>query len=95
MGNLELDDIAMYISGMSVFLNRWFTTYDEARQARDAEGGILFPYRNHFFITETAATRELGLDPEDPDWEKIGFDWVRPKDAEAWMRLVQKRRASI
>ena len=35
--------------------------------------------------------RELGLDPEDPDWERIGHDWVRPQDREAWTRLCAKR----
>jgi hypothetical protein len=37
------------------------------------------------------AIRELGLDPADPDWERIGWDWVRPRDADAWERLKLKR----
>ncbi len=85
----------MYVSGMSVFLNRWFTNYDEAKKALAAEDGILLPYRNQFFVTEAAAIRELGLDPDDPDWARIGYDWVHPKDSEAWERLVTKRRESI
>ncbi len=54
-------------------------------------GGYLLPYRNQFFVTVAAAIRELGLDPEDPDWERIGRDWVRPRDAEARKRLEEKR----
>jgi len=31
------------------------------------------PYRHHFFVAEGPAIRYLGLDPEDPDWERIGW----------------------
>jgi hypothetical protein len=49
------------------------------------------PYEDQFFVTVPDAIRELGLDPADPDWERIGFDWVRPRDPEAWGRLSIKR----
>jgi hypothetical protein len=81
----------MYVDSMDVFLNGWFTSYEEARAARIAEQGYLFPYRHHFFVASAAAVEELGLDPADPDWERIGWDWVRPLDAEAWERLKLKR----
>ena len=32
----------------------------------------------------------LGLDPEDPDWEAIGRDWVRPASLKARERLYAK-----
>ena len=73
----------MYVATMDVFLNRWFTTYKEAHAARAADGGDLSPYKHHFFVTTSAAIHELGLDPADPDWERIGWDWVRPLDLEA------------
>jgi len=81
----------MYVASMDVFLNNWFVTYEEARAVRAAEGGYLFPYRNHFFVAGSGAVRELGLDPTDPDWERIGWDWVRPADREAWERLDAQR----
>jgi hypothetical protein len=76
-------DQAMYVPGMEVCLNRWFRTYDEAKKSQEAEGGYLFPYKNQFFVTESEAVRELGLDPNDPDWKLIGWDWVRPLNKEA------------
>ncbi|MFL6500494.1 MAG: hypothetical protein ACJ8LL_07240 [Candidatus Udaeobacter sp.] len=82
---------AMYVGTMDVYLNRWFATYEEARAARQFEGGYLFPYKHHFFIARAEAVRELGLDPADSDWERIGWDWVRPHDVEAWQRLKEKR----
>ena len=82
---------SMYVPEMDAILNRWFTTYEAARASLDAEGGYLFPYRSQFFVTLSEGVRELGLDPEDADWERIGHDWVRPHDREAWTRLRAKR----
>jgi len=82
----------MYVERMDAFLNQWFTSYDEARAVREAEGGYLLPYKTQFFVTVAAAIVELGLDPLDPDWERTGWDWVRPLDWEAWELLRDKRR---
>lgn len=82
---------AMWVPRMDAVLSRWFTSYEDARCSREAEGGYLFPYRNQFFVTSSAAILELGLDPADPDWQRIGFDWVRPSDIAAWERLKEKR----
>lgn len=81
----------MYVPGMGACINRWFKTYDEARVSRELEGGFLFPYRDQFFVTESEAVKELGLDPDDSDWERIGWDWVHPADADAHERLLEKR----
>ena len=85
----------MYVPRMATFLNRWFKTYDEARASLEAEGGYLLPYEDHFLVTVAGAIRELGLDPEDPDWARIGWDWARPTDAGAWERLKQKRMLAV
>src|SRR5260370_13390148 len=85
----------MYVTRMDVVLNRWFTTYEDARASLELEGGYLLPHMNEFFVTLSEGTRELGLDPKDPDWARIGFDWVRPKDSEAWQRLSQKRELAM
>jgi hypothetical protein len=81
----------MYVASMDAIVNRWFTNYEDARESLHAEGGYLFPYRNQYFVTLREGIRELGLDPDDPDWARIGWDWVRPKDEEAWERLRNKR----
>lgn len=81
----------MYVPRMDAVLNRWFTSYEEARAFLENEGGYLLPYKRQFFITEGEGIRELGLDPNDPDWALIGWDWVQPKDSDAWERLNQKR----
>jgi len=82
---------AMYVPRMDAFLNHWYKTYDEAKTDLDRDGGFLFPYGSQFFVTTASAIRELGLDPDDPDWEEIGWDWVQPKNPGAKERLVEKR----
>jgi len=62
-----------------------------SRASLDERGGFLFPYRRQYFICESEGIRALGLDPEDPDWERIGRDWVQPGDREAWARLRDGR----
>jgi hypothetical protein len=91
MSSLQTGDTSMYVESMDVFVNRWFAKYDQARASREKEGGFLFPYKNQFFVTEREAIRELGLDPDDPDWQLIGWDWVKPLDTAAQERLKKKR----
>ena len=81
----------MYVARMDAILNRWFTSYERARASLESEGGYLFPHANQYFVTEREGVRELGLDPDDPDWARIGWDWVCPEDAVAWQRLREKR----
>jgi hypothetical protein len=80
-----------YAPTLDVFLNRWFSNYDEARAARDGGGGFLLPYRRHFFVCEPDVIRALGLEPEDADWERVGWDCARPADAAAYRRLRERR----
>lgn len=83
--------VTMYVPRMAPFLSRWFADYDEAKASQRAEGGYLLTWRKDFFVTPRDAVRELGLDPDDPDWARIDFDWARPRDAEAHLRLCRLR----
>jgi hypothetical protein len=92
----EIDSAALwYQPNLDVFLNRWFADYDQARQALDEEGGFLLPYKQHFFVCTDQVISAIGLDPSDPDWEKIGHDCARPVDPEAFQRLYAKREEVI
>ena len=72
-----------YQPDLDVFLNRWFSTYTEARNSLETDGGYLLPYKRHYFVCEADVIRALGLDPEDRDWEKIGRDGAHPTDQQA------------
>ena len=91
----EATSLEMYDPRMDTFLNRWFVSYGDARTSLEKEGGFLLPYKNQFFVCEDGAIKMLGLDPEDPDWELIGRDWVKPRDRKAWLRLAGKREGVV
>jgi hypothetical protein len=84
-------DTLWYQPDLDVFLNRWFSDYAEARRSLETDGGFLLPYKRHFFVCEAETIRALGLEPDDPDWQKIGRDCARPADAEAYQRLYEQR----
>jgi len=86
----DADDL-WYQPDLDVFLNRWFSNYDEARRSLESEGGFLLPYRRHFYVCQPEAISAMGLDPGDPDWDLIGRDCARPSDADAFERLREKR----
>ena len=87
---LRLDTEGFFGAGSSAYLNHWFARYDEARVSLEAEGGYLFPFRYQFFICGPGFLEARGIDPADPDWERIGRDWVRPLDQEARDRLERR-----
>lgn len=86
--------VEMYEPRLAAYLNLWFASYDEAKAVQQREGGYLLPYRQYCFLTSKEGVRELGLDPDDPDWARIGFDWVQPADSAAHARLLAMRRRS-
>lgn len=84
-----------YQANLDVFLNRWFSNYDEALNSLQKDGGYLLPYRQHFLVCEAEAITAMGLDPKDADWEAIDRDCARPANNEAYQRLLEKRRHVI
>jgi hypothetical protein len=71
-------------------INRWYKRYEEAAEVRNACDGYLLAYRTHYLVVDRFYIESLGLDPADPDWEALGFDWVRPKDPAVRARLYGK-----
>ncbi len=80
----------LYPQRCAGFINAWYAHYEEARDHLVHDGGFLLPYKNDFFICQRAYIQTLGLDPDDPDWASIGFDWAKPADQDAWTRLDNK-----
>src|SRR5947209_8695629 len=53
----------MWVLSMDAFLSHWFARYDEARAYRDTDGGYLFPFGGHYFVTTAPAVRGAGPRP--------------------------------
>ena len=71
-------------------LNQWFSTYDEDKSYQQAKGGYLFPWGRTFFVTGSLHITSIGLNPNNQDWKKIGYDWYQPEDMAAFSRLESK-----
>lgn len=80
----------LYPNGANAHWNVWSASYDEAESIRREHGGYLLAYGRHFFIVDRHFITTIGLDPDDPDWELIGRDWVKPHLPEARERLYAK-----
>lgn len=81
-------------------LNAWFADYAEARshleeRRRAGSRMYLLAYRRQFLVVDVQYIEGLGLDPDDPDWGAIDFDWARPRDRAAWTHLLAKRIVAI
>ncbi len=88
----EIDQAKLsYQTSLDVFLNRWFSNYEDARKSLDEHGGFLLPYRHHFYVCKAEVIKAMGLDPDDPDWKAISYDCARPANDEAFARLRAKR----
>lgn len=98
-GDLEERDVGTLLHTPSGSLNVWFTDHQEARQTltaqqTDGEPRFLLGFRRELFVTGPAYIEALGLDPHDPDWRAIGWDWVCPQDPAARTRLFGRRLVS-
>jgi hypothetical protein len=89
---IDSEDTELYILNASEFnLNVWCRNYEEAKEYLDSHRGFyLLQYKGQCFLAQSPYIIDLGLTPGDPDWEKIGRDWVKPLDPEAKKRLRQK-----
>ncbi len=90
MNQVNTDNL-WYQPDLDVFLNRWFSSYEDARKSLESEGGFLLPYKRHFFVCDSEAICAMGLEPDDADLEKIGWNCVQPADVQAYQRLSEKR----
>ena len=69
--------------GIGDTLNAWFPTYDEAKAHQDAAGGVILPYRHQVFVSSIAILGRLGYEADHPDWQAIGYDFVKPASPDA------------
>ena len=77
----------LYPRGAGGHLNSWYREYDEASARRSESGGFLLAYRRDFFVAEAPFVESLGLDPAAAEWERMGYDWARPRDVGARTHL--------
>jgi len=80
----------LYPERCGSYLNHWTRDYAQASAMRAERGGYLLAYRADYFLAERGFIQALGLDPDDPDWQEMGFDWAKPANLDARTRLYSK-----
>ena len=75
-------------TGGGAYWNIWCASHDEAAAIRADHGGYLLAWRHQLLVVDRDYVTALGLDPDDPDWDRMGRDWVRPADPAARARLA-------
>jgi hypothetical protein len=73
------------------FTNNWFVDYEEARAAVKPGLTYLIGYKRQYVVVERGYIEHIGLDPDDPDFQRVEWDLARPKDRDAAMRLYARR----
>lgn len=76
--------------GTAAHINLWYASYEDAVAVREARRSYLLAYKRQYLVVDRYFIESLGLDPDDPDWRGIGFDWVRPLSVAARTRLYGK-----
>lgn len=72
---------------VAAHLNHWFASYQEAKAHLMSFRGFLFPFKSQFVVVDRDFLKDLKLEPDHPDWAKIGFDWEKPDCITAFVRL--------
>lgn len=97
-GDPDVEDFGTLLSPprAASHFNLWYRDHAAAAAVRGGRGGYLLAFKRQFFIVERFYIADtLHLDPDDPDWARIGFDWPHPADVEARNRLYAKLVANL
>ncbi|MCO5934921.1 hypothetical protein NAF17_05165 [Mucilaginibacter sp. RB4R14] len=80
----------LYRSSKVGLIYAWFDDYKRAAVYHQQHSGYLLKFWNDFVVCgdEYIASLSLGGYPE--YWKRIGFDWVKPSDLQAWHFLNEK-----
>ena len=76
-------------------LNAWYADYEVAKSDRESKQGYLLAYKKDFLVVGRNFIESLALDPDDPDWPAMGYDWVKPASVAARTRLYAKLVAGL
>lgn len=74
----------------SPFTLNWFSDYQQAKQCQQDLKGFLLPYQNQFFVCNHHYIEWLGLNAQDDNWQRIGFDAAKPHHEPALSELTKQ-----
>lgn len=85
-----IDRDMFYRPAAPIYVHRWFSSYAEARDFHEKNGGYLLYAWNDKLVCGTDYLHILGLDQLAAEWKAIAGDAVRPACASSWQRIKDK-----
>lgn len=81
-----------YDESCASMMNRWFSSYADARASlQQTSGCFLLPYGRQFIVADSPFIEALGLSPSSPHWKTIGSDLLAGYGKPAWQALLLER----
>lgn len=77
----------LYRKHCVAFVYSWFKNYDAAKAYQESNNGYLLRFWEDYIVCGAEYIRCIGMPIDSPDWDAIDYDWVKPKNREAFDRL--------
>lgn len=82
----------LYKSSGVAYIYAWFKDYQNAELYHQKHGGYLITIWKDFVVCGKEYIRCIGLNQYEESWKRIGYNWARPKNKEAWHFLKEQAR---
>jgi len=89
---IVIDKDCLYKSSSVGFIHSWFNHYPQAEAYHLRHGGYLLSFWDDYVVCGEEYINRIGLDIYQEQWRSIGYDWVAPKNRNAWTFLNEKAR---
>ena len=89
-----VDKDCMYRPYLVPYVHSWFNDYPSATKYQQKNGGYLLAFWDDIIICGEEYIKGLNLNKYKEEWQAIAFDWVKPKDPEAWHYLREKAKSN-
>jgi len=80
----------LYRSAKVGLIYAWFSDYEKATAYHQQHGGYLIKFWKDFVVCGDEYIASLSLAEYTEYWTKIGYDWVKPGNLQAWYFLNEK-----
>ena len=82
-----IENDCLYRYSCVAYVHSWFKDYSEAKHYFELNGGYLISFWKDYAVCGPEYISCIGLGSYEALWEKIGYNWVQPKDIEAYSKL--------
>jgi hypothetical protein len=82
-----INNDCLYNSAAVGFIYSWFSDYQRAEAYHLQHGGYLLSFWKDYVVCGKEYINRIGLSNYQKEWQSIGYNWVNPRNKEAWFFL--------